>query len=185
MDLGLKNKAVLVTASSAGIGKGIAMAFSREGARVMLMARREDILRQARDEIADVCGNAPEYHVGDMMKSADIAGAIAETTRRFGGLYALVNNTGGPRAGDFTQFDDADWMTAFELSLLSYVRTLRLALPIMKSNGGGRVVNIASSSIRHALDNLLLSNTFRMGVVGLTKTLAREYGRHRTGRPAR
>ncbi|MBN2226163.1 MAG: SDR family oxidoreductase [candidate division Zixibacteria bacterium] len=178
MDLGLNDKAVLVTASSAGIGKGIALAFAREGAKVMLMARRKDVLQRTRDDIAETCENAPEYYVGDMTNADDINGAITEVTRRFGGLYALVNNTGGPSAGGFAQFTDADWISAFELSLLSYVRTLRQALPIMAANGGGRVVNIASSSIRHALDNLLLSNTFRMGVVGLTKTLAREYGRH-------
>jgi 3-oxoacyl-[acyl-carrier protein] reductase len=174
MDLGLKDKPVLVMASSDGIGKAVAREFAAEGAQVMLFARSEDRLRRARQEIAADTGHTPGYVVGDITRPEDIRRAVAETARHYGGLYGLVNNCGGPPAGGFDGFDDPAWQNAFELTLLSYIRSMREALPIMKKAGGGRIVNLTSSSTRQAIDGLILSNTFRMGVVGLSKSLSRE-----------
>lgn len=176
MDLGLKDKAVLVMASSAGIGKGIATEFAREGAGVMLFGRSEVRLKQAQKDIASATGIEPAYTVGDMTHGDDIRNAVANTKARFGSIYALVNNTGGPPAGVFDDFDDEIWQNAFELTLLSFIRSIREVLPIMKQAGRGRILNLTSSSTRQVIDNLILSNTFRMGVVGLTKSLAREHG---------
>lgn len=83
----------------------------------------------------------------------------------------------GPKPGPFENFDDAAWTGAFNMCLLSYVRTIRAVLPSMKRLGGGRIVNSTSSSVKDCLDNLILSNTMRMGVVGMSKTLAREVGK--------
>ena len=88
-----------------------------------------------------------------------------------------MNNTGGPKPGEFDSFSDADWQNAYELCLLSYIRTIREVLPYMRQNGGGRIVNSTSSSVKAVLPNLILSNTFRMGVVGLCKTLSQELGK--------
>lgn len=176
MDLGLKDKAVLVMASSAGIGKGIATEFAREGAGVMLFSRSEVRLKQAQKDIAAATGIEPAYTVGDMTQGDDIRTAVANTKARFGSIYALVNNTGGPPTGVFDDFDDEIWQNAFELTLLSFIRSIREVLPIMKQAGRGRILNLTSSSTRQVIDNLILSNTFRMGVVGLTKSLAREHG---------
>ncbi|MGF9741375.1 SDR family oxidoreductase, partial [Priestia megaterium] len=85
----------------------------------------------------------------------------------------LINNAGGPPSGKFEQFSDEDWEKAFELNLLSYIRLIRGALPYLKKQGG-RIINIASSSIKQPIPGLILSNTFRLGIVGLTKTLAEE-----------
>lgn len=101
---------------------------------------------------------------------------VRETCRRFGSVWALVNNSGGPPPGPFERFDDEAWQAAFDLTLRSYVRSIREVVPGMKAAGGGRIVNLTSSSSKQALDDLILSNTFRLGVVGLTKTLARELG---------
>jgi 3-oxoacyl-[acyl-carrier protein] reductase len=174
MDLGLKDKPVLVLASSAGIGKAAAREFAAEGARVMLFARSEERLRGAQQDISAATGRQPRYTVGDITHPADLRRAVGETVRHFGGIYALVNNCGGPPAGPFNNFDDAAWQNAFELTLLSYIRSIREVRPIMEKNGGGRIVNLTSSSTRQAIDGLILSNTFRLGVVGLTKTLSRE-----------
>jgi len=178
MELGLMGKAVLVLASSQGIGRGIATEFAREGARVMLFGRSEERLGEAQKAIFDATGLRPSLFAGDLSRPGDIEGAVERVVAEYGGLYALVNNCGGPAAGSFDRFDDAAWQHAFELTLLSYIRSIRAALPVMREQGEGRIVNIASSSVKRVIDNLILSNTFRMGVLGLTKSLARELGPH-------
>ena len=178
MELGLKDKPILVMASSGGIGRGVAIECAREGAKVMLFSRSEDKLKQTQEEIASETGNRPAYTVGSITQTNDITNAIDRTVSEFGSLWALFNNTGGPPAGTFDSFtDDEAWQSAFELTLLSYIRVIRTALPhIRKSGNGGRIVNNTSISTKRVIDNLILSNTFRMGIVGLSKTLARELG---------
>jgi 3-oxoacyl-[acyl-carrier protein] reductase len=177
MNLGLTDKAVLVMASSAGLGKGAALEFSKEGANVMLFSRADSELRIARAEILTASGREPAYTVGDITRYEDIKLAVRNTVDKFGPIFALVNNSGGPPAGTFDSFADEAWQRAFELTLLSYVRTIREVVPYMKKEGKGRIVNYASSSAKQVLENLILSNSFRMGVVGLTKTLSQELGK--------
>lgn len=87
----------------------------------------------------------------------------------------LINNADGPTPGGFGQVNNDDWKASFAKNLLSYIRTIRLALPFMKEQNFGRIVNISSSSTKEVLDGLILSNTFRLGMVGLSKSIAREY----------
>ena len=101
-----------------------------------------------------------------MTRAEDIHNAVATIADRFGSVYALVNNSGGPPAGGFDAFDDAVWQQAFELTLLGFIRSIRAVLPLMRTAGVGRIVNFTSSSTKQAIDNLILSNTFRLGVVG-------------------
>jgi 3-oxoacyl-[acyl-carrier protein] reductase len=176
MDLELTDKAVIVCASSGGLGKAAAMEFAREGANVMLCGRREAELQKAVAEIRADTGCEARFTVADVTKPDDIAELVQNTVEAFGGVYTLINNGGGPPAGTFDQFDDSAWQKAFELNLLSYVRTIRAVLPHMRKGGGGRIVNYTSSSVKSPLDNLILSNTFRMGVLGMAKTLAAELG---------
>ena len=177
MELGLKDKTAIVSASSSGLGKEIAMELCREGARVMLFSPFEEQLKEAQAEIEEKTGNRPEYEAGDITKAEDIKRLVKTTTEKLGPVYALMNNTGGPSPGTFDQFCDEDWQKAFELCLLSYIRLIRECLPIMRAGGGGRILNSTSSSVKAVLDNLILSNTFRMGVVGLSKTLSQELGK--------
>jgi 3-oxoacyl-[acyl-carrier protein] reductase len=177
MNLHLQEKPVLVLASSGGIGLGVATEFAREGAKVMLFARSADKLAAAADAIAAETGNRPLFTAGDLTDPASVAGAVERTAKEFGGLWALFNNTGGPPAGGFETFDDAAWQSAFELTVLGYVRAIRAALPHLRAGGGGRIVNNTSVSTKQAIDGLLLSNVFRTGLVGLGKSLARELGR--------
>jgi 3-oxoacyl-[acyl-carrier protein] reductase len=177
MNLGLTDKSVIVCASSAGLGKATALEFAREGAHVMLAARREAELKRVAAEIKDATGREPRYVVTDVTKPGDISRLIDETVTAYGGIYALINNSGGPPAGTFDQFDDAAWQSAYELNLLAYIRTIRAALPCLRKGGSGRIVNFTSSSVKSPLDNLILSNTFRTGVLGFTKTLSSELGR--------
>ena len=179
MDLGLKGKVVLCMASAAGLGKGIAKEMAREGAKVMICTAKpfEAQLYAARDEIEQETGNRPETFLCDVNKAEDIEALVKHTVDTLGDIYALVNMCPGPKPGPFEAFDDAAWTAAFDMCLLSYVRTIRAVLPSMRRLGGGRIVNSTSSSVKDNLDNLILSNTMRMGVVGMTKTLAREVGK--------
>ncbi|MGD9666978.1 MAG: SDR family oxidoreductase [Synergistaceae bacterium] len=177
MDLGLRDRCALVMASSAGLGKAIATEFAREGANVMLFSPFEEELKQAQAEIKELTGMEPSYFCGSITDQADIKKLVEVTVAKYGEIFALVNNTGGPPAGTFDSFDDEAWQKAYELTLLSYIRTIREVLPHMRANGEGRILCSASSSIKAVLDNLILSNTFRMGVVGLAKTLSQELGK--------
>lgn len=177
MDLGLNGKVVLVLASSKGLGKGIALEYAREKAKVMLASRNESELQKTKQEIMETTGNYEiEYMVCDVAKKEDIDYLINETILRFGHIDVLINNAGGPPAGTFESFTDEDWEQAFELTLLSYVRTIRKTIPLMKKQGWGRIINITSSSTKQIIPGLVLSNTLRTGVVGLTKTLSHELG---------
>ncbi len=176
MDLGLTDKSALVLASNSGLGRATAIAFAREGADVTLFARRAEECRHTQEEIQNQTGRTAHIVIGDLTKPADLGRAVDEAVARFGKLDILVNNCGGPPAGTFDTFDDAAWQAAFDLTLLSYVRATRAALPHLRKAGRGWIINFVSSSVKAPLDLLLLSNTFRMGVVGFTKTLASEVG---------
>ncbi|WP_273852959.1 SDR family oxidoreductase [Guptibacillus spartinae] len=179
MDLNLKGKTVVVTAASKGLGKASARAFAQEGAHVILSSRSEDELKKACEEISEETGNEQvTWIVCDMTNADEINRLMAFAADTHGTVDVLVNNAGGPPAGGFEDFSDNDWQNAFELNLLSFIRTSRAAIPYMKENGWGRILNIASSSIKQSLDNLILSNTFRAGIVGLAKSLSQEYAEH-------
>ena len=179
MNLGLKDKVVLCMASAAGLGKGIAMEAAREGAKVMICTSEafKDQLYAAQEEIAKETGNRPEAYFCDVNSPEDIEKLVSHTVETLGDIWALVNMCPGPQPGPFDSFDDSQWEKAFEMCLLSYVRTIRACLPSMRLLGGGRIVNSTSSSVKDCLDNLILSNTMRMGVVGMSKTLASELGK--------
>ncbi|PTM59602.1 SDR family oxidoreductase [Desmospora activa] len=173
MELHLQNKVALVVASSQGLGKAIAAQLVREGAHVMLTSRNEEKLASVKAELQPMGTGKVAYHAADITKVDDIRSLVQQTRDTFGKIDILINNAGGPPGGSFDQFSDDDWQKAFELNLLSYIRIIREVLPDLKREGG-RVINIASSSIKQPIPGLLLSNTFRLGIVGLTKTLAEE-----------
>jgi len=177
MDLKLKGKSVVVLASGSGIGKGVALEFAKENANIMMVGRTEEKLQKAQSEILKKSGNKPHYFIADVTDGENIQAAIDKARDLNGPIFALFNNTGGPTPGNFENFNDDDWYNAFNLTLLSYIRAIRCVLPDMKKNGG-RIVNNTSSSIKQAIDNLLFSNVFRTGIVGLTKSLAKEFGQY-------
>lgn len=173
MEMGLKGKRVLVIASSQGLGKAIAELFVKEEANVMLASRNIDRLRKVQSEFENLQLGKVKVTTCDITQPSQIQDMMDKTIKEFGGLDILINNAGGPPAGGFEDMQDEDWQSAFELNLLSYIRIIRTALPYLKEQGG-RIINIASSSIREPIPGLILSNTFRMGVMGLAKTLADE-----------
>lgn len=174
MDLGMKGKTVLITASSKGLGKATALRFAAEGANVMISSRSEEELAKTAAEIKEATGGNVAYTVTDITKADDIKNLVSRTVSAFGTVHVLVNNAGGPPAGNFDSVDDEAWQKAFELNLLSMIRCVREVLPYMREQKFGRIVNFASSSFKQPLDNLILSNTFRTGIIGLAKSLATE-----------
>jgi len=179
MDLQLKDKVVLVMASSKGLGKATALEFAKEGATVLLSSRNEESLTQTVEEIKQLTKNTQVFAKAcDMSSVEDINDLLSWVTENYGGADILINNTGGPTAGGFKDVADEDWMAAFEKNLLSYIRTTRAVLPHMQAHNFGRIINISSSSTKEVIDGLILSNTFRSGMVGLTKSLAREYAKN-------
>ncbi|THF80738.1 SDR family oxidoreductase [Cohnella fermenti] len=175
MNLGLENKSVFVAAASKGIGKAIALEYAREGARVTIASRDKDRLQAARDEIAAASGLVPHVVQLDVRSPEEVRAAIQSAVARHGGLDVLVTNAGGPPQGGFEAFDDAGWQGGFELTLLSVVRLIRESLPHLRAaSDGGRIVNIASVSVKEPIPNLILSNVFRAGVQSLAKTLSLE-----------
>jgi 3-oxoacyl-[acyl-carrier protein] reductase len=173
MDLNLNGKTVLVAASSQGLGLAIAEMFLAEGANVMISGREEGKLQQVSDQLQNKTSGKLVYKKTDITKLEDIDALVAETINQFGTIDILINNAGGPPAGNFESITDEDWYKSFELNLLSYIRMIRAALPHLKSKGG-KIINIASSSIKEPIPGLILSNTFRTGIVGLAKTLSQE-----------
>jgi 3-oxoacyl-[acyl-carrier protein] reductase len=159
------------------MGRAIAGTLAREGCSVTMFARREDLLAQAADQINTECGEARAIAVtGSSTDPAGLHRVVETTQARFGRLDIVVNNTGGPPAGDFAAFDDEAWRQAFELTLLSAIRLTRLALPALRASGRGRVVNITSSAVKEGSEGLLLSNAIRPAVIGWAKHISREEG---------
>ena len=174
MDLGLAGRVAIVAASSKGLGKATAAQLAAEGAKVMISGRDEGELKAAASEIGKSTGSEVSYAVADVTRAEDVGSLVDGTVEHFGGLDVLITNAGGPPAGNFDKFEDADWQGAFELNLLSVVRLIRAGLPHMREKGYGRIVNFTSSSIKQPLDNLILSNVFRTAVLGLSKSLSAE-----------
>lgn len=175
MDLGLTDKSVIVLAASKGLGKATALEFASEGARVVIASRNEEELKTAVSDIHKQTSNPNIFFKScDVTKSEDIEALVNFAVKQNGTVDVLVNNAGGPPAGGFKDFDDDTWQHAFELIMLSYVRAIRQVLPYMQKQKRGHIVNFTSSSMKQSLDNLILSNTFRAGVVGLAKSLSQE-----------
>ena len=174
MELGLKDKVIMVAAASKGLGFGIAQAVAQEGARVSIGSRTEaDILAAARKLHAET-GAETLGSVLDARDPASITNWVEATVAKFGNVDGLVVNAGGPPAGGFDDFDDVAWQAAFELTLMSSVRMIRAVLPHLRTRGGGSILAVTSSSVKEPIDILLLSNVMRSGVVSLLKSLSRE-----------
>ena len=175
MDLGIQGKVALVAAGSKGLGKACARELAREGCMVALCARNEEQLMATARQIREESGPQVLPIVADVTQPDDITRFVETTRDTFGDPTILVNNAGGPPAGDFEQFTDDDWEKAFQLTLMSTVRLIRATLPGMRKAQWGRIINITSVSVKQPIDHLLLSNAIRPGVIGLAKTLVNQH----------
>lgn len=170
MDLGLSGRTAIVCGSSEGIGLAIAESLAEEGANVAMFARRRDVLERQAERLGALAVR------GDVTIPGDLERLVAKTVEAFGGVDILVNNSGGPPRTAALALDEEQIEAAVQLLLVSVVRLTGLCLPYLEQSGQGRVVNIVSSTVREPVDNLVLSNAVRPGVVGWAKTLSRELG---------
>jgi 3-oxoacyl-[acyl-carrier protein] reductase len=176
MDLQLTNKVAIVLAASKGLGKAIATALSAEGAKVIIGSRDEMELNKTAEEIRALTGNEVIAITVDVSDGNMVKSFIEKAAGTFGRIDILLNNGGGPPFNKFENFDDEEWQKAFELTLLSFARTSRLVLPHLQKTGSGRIINIISGSVKSVLANSVLSTSMRMGVVGMAKLMADEFG---------
>ena len=170
MDLGLTGRTAIVCGASSGIGLGIAESLAGEGANVVMFARRRELLER---EAARIGGLAV---AGDVTSAEDLERLVRSAVDTYGGIDILVNNTGGPPRATAAELDAAQVESAVELLLLSVVRLTGLSLPYLERSSAGRIVTVTSSTVREPIDSLALSNTVRPGIVGWSKSLARELG---------
>jgi 3-oxoacyl-[acyl-carrier protein] reductase len=171
MDLGLRGRIAIVLGASKGMGRASARALAQEGCSLALAARDADVLSQAAAEFG--AGVQALAIPCDVTVDGERDRFVALALRQFGRVDILVNNCGGPKPATLKDPPSAkDWQEGFERSLLQVVKWTQAVTPHMK--GWGRIVNIVSTSVKQPIDGLLLSNSIRPGVLGFSKSAARE-----------
>jgi len=174
MDLGLKGKNALVTASSKGIGKACAEALASEGCNVMICSRNSENLIQVADELIRNYGTDVHWFKCDLRNPVDIEELIKETFRAFGSIDIVVNNCGGPPSNHILKITEDEWNNAYQEILMSVIRISNLVIESMKKNNFGRIINITSVTVKQPIQRLVLSNSLRNAVIGYAKTLSTE-----------
>lgn len=175
MDLGLNGKKALIAASSRGLGKAAASALASEGASVAICSRSEQIFTAA-DEIREHTDAKVFPMQADLTAADDIKRFVGEAARELEGIDILIINAGGPPPGGFLDLTPQDWREAIDLTLMSAVDLCYAAVPTMLEAGSGSIVATQSYSVKHPIDNLILSNALRMAVIGMMKSMANELG---------
>jgi 3-oxoacyl-[acyl-carrier protein] reductase len=178
MELGLNNKTAFVAASSQGLGKAVALELAREGANIIICGRNRDSLEKTKQEIEYLTAKKLLAVAGDLSIAADREEIIKTSLETFTTIDILVTNTGGPASGKFEDIKQKDWDKAYNDLLASVVGLLNGFLPCMKQQRWGRIIAITSMAVKQPINNLVLSNSVRVSVVGLIKTLANELAQY-------
>jgi 3-oxoacyl-[acyl-carrier protein] reductase len=175
MDLGLRGKSAIVTGGSRGLGLAAAQALIAEGAHVVVCARGEDALKAATQSIQKAAtGNArAAYAVADVSTEAGVASVVDTAVREFGGIDVLVNNVGLAKGAGLEATTDADWQEAFDQTLFPAIRMSRLAVPHLRTRGGGSIV-IVSSIFGRESGGRMTYNAVKAAEISLTKSLAQQ-----------
>ena len=174
MDLGIRGKIALVSASSRGLGRAIAEELAAEGANLVMCARGEDVLRQTADSIRKNSSVTVVEVAADVSQQSGLDRVTKTALDKFGKVDILVTNSGGPPSGTFESFDPEAWESATRLLLTSVVGLARAVLPGMKERRWGRILNVTSIAVKQPIDGLMLSNSLRAAVTGFARTLANE-----------
>lgn len=170
MELGVRGKVALVTASSKGLGRAAAQALAEEGARVVISARAEDALRAAAASMSGEVLAIP----ADVTRPETPGQLVAAAIERFGALDILVANAGGPPPGRALDHDDVAYEAAINANLLTSIRLVRAAVPHMRAARWGRICLMTSYTVKQPSPTLALSNTARTGLWAWAKTAARD-----------
>lgn len=174
MELGLKGKVAVVTGGSDGIGRATALRLAQEGANVAICGRRKEPLDKVAAEMQKFGVQALAVQA-DMSKAPDIERFMKAVVDRFGRLDILVNNAGTSKRGAFLELSDADWSADIELKVFGAIRCTRLAVPHMKKQGGGRIVNITISSAKQPGAESYPTSVSRAAGLAITKALSKEF----------
>ena len=174
MDLGLKGKRAIVLASSRGLGYACALSLAREGCDLVICSRKQAQIEAAAAKIRKATGARVHAMTVDVSCEASIGRVVSACVEQYGGVEIVVHNAGGPPPGGFGTVTVEQWYQAFDLNLMSFVWLAQAALPELKKAGYGRILTIASSSVKQPIPNLVLSNAMRTGVLGAAKTLSQE-----------
>ncbi|MGZ8154991.1 MAG: SDR family NAD(P)-dependent oxidoreductase [Burkholderiales bacterium] len=174
MELGLKGKVAAVTGGSEGIGRATVLRLVQEGARVALCARRADILNAFADELRKLDGDVLPI-VADAAKPGDMERFIEETVRKYGRVDILVNNAGGTGQEPFENADDAAWQKDIDIKVLAHIRSARAAVPYMKRQGGGRIINLNMVGAKQPFAGSFPTTISRAAGLALTKALSKEF----------
>jgi NAD(P)-dependent dehydrogenase (short-subunit alcohol dehydrogenase family) len=174
MDFGLKGKVAAVTGGSEGIGRATALRFAQEGANVAICGRRADVLEATAGDLRKAGVDVLSVPA-DMSKPADIERFMGAIIKRFGRIDVLVNNAGTSQRGKFLEVDDALWSSDIELKVFGAIRCSRLAIPHMKKQGGGRIINITISSAKQPGAESMPTTVSRAAGLAITKALSKEF----------
>jgi len=175
MDLGLSGKVAIVSGSSDGIGLATARALAREGARVVVCARREAKLLEARDEIAKETGAEVFAVQCDVRRLDDVQRLVAQTLQRFGAIHVLINNAGSVPSIKFTDVSDAQWYEYLERKLMGFLRVTREVVPHMQKAGWGRIINVAGTAGWEPSDTAMAVGLNNAAVMNWTKSMSLQY----------
>lgn len=177
MDLELKDKVAIVTGGSQGIGKAAALRLAAEGASVVIAARGRELLDKVALEIRAAGGRVAAVQA-DVSRAEDCARLVAEAVKAFGRLDILINNAGTSATGEFESVTDDIWQADFELKLFAAIRLARLAIPHMKRQGGGRIVNITNIGAKQPRAKSMPTTVTRAAGLAFTKALSKEFAPH-------
>jgi 3-oxoacyl-[acyl-carrier protein] reductase len=172
MDLGLKDKVVVITGASRGIGKAIALGFAAEGARMSICARTPETLQNAADEIK-AYGVEVFARPADITKSSHVEAFVKETLDRYGRIDVLVNNVGGSRWTPVLEISDEEWHEIVDMNLVCAVRMSRAVIPTMQSQEKGVIIMISSIWGREAGGHITY-NAGKAAMISMSKSLARD-----------
>jgi len=175
MDLQLKDQVAVVAAASRGLGKSAAMALAQEGARIAICARSE-ALEATAEEIRSETGAEVLAVRADMTKRAEVEGFIKQSTDQYGQIDILIVNSGGPPPGNFMDLTIEDWEAGIQTTIMSTLYLCYAVIPHMLERGSGSIVTTQSTSVKQPIERLITSNSLRLAVIGLMKSLANELG---------
>ncbi|MFY0538486.1 SDR family NAD(P)-dependent oxidoreductase [Nannocystis pusilla] len=174
MDLGLQHKVAIVTGGSEGIGRATARALALAGARVVICARRADVLAKAMQDLSAETGTEVLAMPVDVREPADVMRLVDGVVARLGRIDVLVNNAGTAASGAFESLTDDAWQDDLDLKLFAALRLIRLAIPHMRKVGGGSIVNLLNIGARQPAAGSMPSTVSRAAGLALTKALSKE-----------